>query len=145
MVLFLCAFAAFRVYWMINTAARTHEELYGSEQSVVLGFGRLPQVCESLTMGGRLRWLGNSAIVATGTIVLRLLIAVLVGYSLSRFRFAGRGVLGFALFTTQMMPEALLVVPLYAMFVVLGLINGLTSLVLANTAFAMPVAVWIVK
>lgn len=144
-VLFLCAFAVFPVYWMVNTATSTNEELYGSGQSAVLDFGRLPQVFEALTMEGPLRWLGNSAIVATGTTVLSLSIAVLVGYSLSRFRFAGRGVLGFALFTTQMMPEALLVVPLYAMFVVLGLINGLTSLVLANTAFAMPVAVWIVK
>jgi multiple sugar transport system permease protein len=144
-VLVLCVFAAFPVYWMINTATSTNEELYGSGQSVGLDLARLPQVFEALTMDGPLRWLANSAIVATGTTVLSLSMAVVVGYSISRFRYAGRGALSFALFTTQMMPEALLVVPLYAVFVALGLINGLTSLVLANTAFAMPVAVWIVK
>ncbi len=144
-VLALCAFAAFPVYWMINTATSTNEELYGSGQSTILNITRLPQIFEALTMDGPLRWLANSAIVATGTTLLSLSMAVVVGYSISRFRYTGRGILSFALFATQMMPEALLVVPLYTVFVALGLINGLTSLVVANTAFAMPVAVWIVK
>jgi multiple sugar transport system permease protein len=73
------------------------------------------------------------------------MIAVLAGYGLSRYKFHGRGVLGFALFATQMLPEALLIVPLYALFASLSLLNGLLGLVLANTAFVMPVAVWIVK
>lgn len=144
-VLIVCGFAGFPVYWMINTATSTNEELYGSGQSLWMDFSRVPQVFQVLTMEGPLRWLANSAFVATGTTILSLLMAVLVGYSISRFRFRGKGVLGFVLFMTQMLPEALLVVPLYTIFVVLGLINGLTGLVLANTAFAMPVAVWIVK
>src|SRR5690606_34552486 len=104
-VLVLCVFAAFPVYWVINTATSTNEELYGSGQSVGLDLARLPQVFEALTMDGPLRWLANSAIVATGTTVLSLSMAVVVGYSISRFRYAGRGALSFALFTTQMMPE----------------------------------------
>src|SRR5690625_3849880 len=144
-VLLVCGFAAFPVYWMINTATSTNQELYSTGQSAWIDFSSLLQVFQVLTMEGPLRWLRNSAFVATGTTILSLLMAVLVGYSISRFRFRGKGVLGFVLFMTQMMPEALLVVPLYTIFVTLGLINGLAGLVLANTAFAMPVAVWIVK
>jgi multiple sugar transport system permease protein len=44
-----------------------------------------------------------------------------------------------------MLPEALLVVPIYALFASLGLLNGMGGLILANVAFTMPVSVWIIK
>jgi multiple sugar transport system permease protein len=92
-----------------------------------------------------LRWMGNSAIVAAGTTVLSLVLASLAAYALSRFKFVGKGVMSFGFFATQMLPEALLVVPLYSMFLTLGLLNGLFGLVLVNTAFAMPIAVFLLK
>ena len=59
--------------------------------------------------------------------------------------FAARAALGFGLFTTQMLPEAMLVVPLYAIFAKLALLNSLGGLILANTAFTVPVITWILK
>lgn len=141
----LCLMAGFPVYWMINTALSTNNELFGTGQTLWLDFTQLPNAIRALGTDGPLRWLMNSAVVAAGTTILSLVLATGAAYSLSRFRHRGRGVIGFFMFTSQMMPEALLVVPLYAFFVALGLINGLSSLVLANTAFAMPVAVWIIK
>jgi len=90
-------------------------------------------------------WLKNSAIVAVGTMVLSILLAILPAYALSRFRFRGKGALGFMLFTTQMLPEAMLVVPLFAIFANLALLNTLGGLILANTAFTVPVITWILK
>jgi multiple sugar transport system permease protein len=54
-------------------------------------------------------------------------------------------VLAIGLFVTQMLPEAMLVVPLYAIFGQLGLLNSLTGLILANTAFTVPVITLILK
>ncbi len=145
-VLALAVFAGFPVYWMYATATSTNSELFGAGQTLWPHVERTFDIFD--VFGGdvpMLRWLGNSAFVAFGTTLLSLLLAVLAAYSLSRYRFHGRGILGFGLFATQMLPEALLVVPLYALFVALGLINDLWGLVLANTAFAMPVAVWILK
>ena len=90
-------------------------------------------------------WLLNSAIVAVGTTVASIALAILPAYALSRFRFRGKGAVGFGLFTTQMLPEAMLVVPLYAIFAKLSLLNSLGGLILANTAFTVPVVVWILK
>src|SRR5690606_17427265 len=92
-----------------------------------------------------LQWLGNSAIIAFGTTFLSLVIAILAAYALSRFKFYGKGLSSFALFATQMLPEALLVVPLFALFATLGLLNELYGLVIANVAFVMPVATFILK
>src|SRR5690606_454484 len=90
-------------------------------------------------------WLLNSAIVAVGTTLASIVLAVFPAYALSRFRFTGKGALGFGLFTTQMLPEAMLVVPLYAIFGQLALLNTLGGLILANTAFTVPVVIWILK
>ncbi len=145
LVVLLTAVAGFPLYWLYNTATSTNDELYGAGQSWLPAFARTVQILNVFDDTPLWRWLGNSSIVALGTTALSFLIALFAGYALSRFRFHGRGLLGFALFTTQMLPEALIVVPLYSLFVSLGLINSLTGLVFANTAFAMPIAVFIIK
>ena len=78
-------------------------------------------------------------------VVLSLALAIFPAYALSRFRFRGMGLVGFGLFITQMLPEAMLVVPLYAIFGDLALLNTLGGLILANSAFTVPVITWILK
>jgi multiple sugar transport system permease protein len=139
----LAVVAGFPLYWMVVTATSTQ---FDGELRWLPDLTRVPGAFRSATQGvPMLTWLTNSAIVAFGTTLLSLVLAVLAAYALSRFKFRGRGIFGFALFATQMLPEALIVVPLYAMFLTLGLLNDLGGLVLGNTAFAMPVAVWIIK
>ena len=144
-VFVLASFAIFPVYWMYNTSLTSVGGLFGGQNLI-------PRVQDSLQIFNVFftevpiwRWLRNSAVVALGTTISSLAMAVLAAYGLSRFRFFGKGLLGFSLFATQMLPEALLIVPMYALFMSLGLLNGFTGLVLANTAFVMPVAVWIIK
>lgn len=138
-------FAGFPIYWMFNTALSIDAELYGTGQTLWPHLERLGQLPAVLGEVPILGWLLNSTFVAFGTTIMSLLLATLAAYALSRFRFHGSGVASFVLFTTQMLPEALLVVPLFALFGALGLLNGLGGLVLANTAFAMPVATFIIK
>lgn len=144
-VLVVVLIAAFPVYWMFNTALTPRGELFTGQPLIP----DLSKTGEIFAVFGSdvpiFQWLGNSSVVAIGTTVTSLLMALFTAYGLSRYKFRGSGVLGFALFATQMLPEALLIVPLYALFATLGLLNGLLGLVLANTAFVMPVAVWIIK
>jgi multiple sugar transport system permease protein len=142
----LVVLAGFPVYWLFTTATQTTAELFSGH---VQWFPDLGQLLASFThaVSGvpMLRWLSNSAVIAFGTTLLSLVLAILAAYALSRYRFAGKGVFSFALFATQMLPEALLVVPLYSVFLQFGLLDNLTGLILSDTAFAMPVAVWILK
>jgi multiple sugar transport system permease protein len=142
----LVVLAGFPVFWMINTAMTPSAELYANRQQLIPDFSRTLSIFQVLVNDSPfLRWLGNSAIVAGGTTLLSLLLACLAAYALSRYKFAGKGLLSFGFFATQMLPEALLIVPLYSMFMSLGLLNELYGLVLVNTAFAMPVAVFLLK
>ena len=144
-VLAILGLTTFPIYWMLVTAMTSSGNLFASpthltpdlKQWAVFSkvFGETPVAI----------WLKNSALVALGTTGLSLMLAVLPAYALSRFRFAGVGLLGLGLFVTQMLPEAMLVVPLYAIFGQLSLLNTLTGLILVNTAFTVPVITWILK
>lgn len=144
-VLVLLGVAIFPIYWMFVTSLTPSAELFAARPSLfphLEQFGIYLDVFRTIPVA---TWLWNSFVVAAGTTVLSILLAILPAYALSRFRFAGVAILGFALFATQMLPEAMLVVPLYAIFGQLSLLNSLLGLILANTAFVVPVITWIIK
>ncbi|MFC0410307.1 carbohydrate ABC transporter permease [Roseomonas elaeocarpi] len=145
LILLLVIFAGFPVYWMATTALSSNAELYGSGQMFWPRPDNLPALLGELASVPILGWLANTAVIAAGTTVLSIVLGAVGGYALSRFRFRGRGLVGFLLFMTQVVPEALILVPLYAMFITMGLLNSLTGLVLANVAFSLPVATFILK
>lgn len=137
--------AAFPLYWMLVTSLTPSADLFAAVPHMRPNLGELNVYREAFVNIPVATWLANSAIVATGTMILSIGLAILPAYALSRFRFGGKGLLGFGLFATQMLPEAMLVVPLYAIFGQLALLDTLTGLILANTAFTVPVITWILK
>jgi multiple sugar transport system permease protein len=145
LVLVLAVFGGFPIYWMATTALSLNSELFNSGQIPWPQLTNLPGMIADLAQLPLVLWLVNTGIVAVGTTILSLVLGALAGYALSRFRFHGKGVLGFLMFMTQVVPEALILVPLYAMFISLGLLNSLFGLVLANVGFSLPVAAFIIK
>jgi len=144
-VLALLGVAAFPIYWMFVTSLTTSADLFARRPNWLPTFSEMHVYRDVFSLKPVARWLMNSAIVAVGTTVASVALAILPAYAMSRFRFRGKGAIGFGLFTTQMLPEAMLVVPLYAIFAKLAMLNSLGGLVLANTAFTVPVVVWILK
>jgi multiple sugar transport system permease protein len=141
----LVVFAGFPVYWMATTALSTNAELFSTGQVRWPQLQNLPTLLAELGKVPIGHWLLNSGMIAAGTTVVSLVLGSMMGYALSRFCFRGRGMVGFFLFMTQVLPEALIVVPLYAMFITMGLLNNLGGLVLANAGFSLPVAAFILK
>ena len=80
----------------------------------------------------------NSAIVATGTMILALLVASLGAYGFVRFRFRGRGSLLVAMLMAYMTPSVVLLVPLLVIFRSYGLINTYQGLILAEATHTAP-------
>ena len=144
-VLALLGAAAFPLYWMLVTSLTPSSELFAANARLLPTLSEFGVYREAFHGTAVTTWVRNSLIVAVGTTLVSLALAVLPAYALSRFRFRGIGLVGFGLFMTQMLPEAMLVVPLYAIFGNLGLLNTLTGLILANAAFTVPVITWILK
>ncbi|GAA4220479.1 carbohydrate ABC transporter permease [Sagittula sp. NFXS13] len=141
----LVTFAGFPIYWMATTALGTDTQLFNTGQVPYPQLSNLPDLFSALAEVPILRWMSNTAIIALGNTFLSLMLGSVLGYALSRFKFHGRGAIGFLMFMTQVIPEALLVVPLYAMFISLGLLNSLWGVILANVGFSLPVAAFILK
>ena len=90
-------------------------------------------------------WLQNTSIVAASTAALCCIVSINAGYALSRFRGRLPTTFGIFVLVTQMLPATLIVVPLYVIFRQLGIYNTLAGLVIANTAFTLPLATWLMR
>jgi multiple sugar transport system permease protein len=145
LIMVLLSAALFPIYWMVVTSLTSSANLFADRPQMLPDPSQAFNYAETFAKTSVLLWLRNSAIVAVGTMVLSILLAILPAYALSRFKFRGKGLLGFVLFATQMLPEAMLVVPLYAIFAKLLLLDTLGGLILANAAFTVPVITWILK
>jgi len=135
----------FPLYWMVVTSMMSDRDLVTFPPKLWPDLSRIGVYADVLRETKILTWLQNSAVIAVGTCVLSVWVAFFAAYALSRYRFKGKGAFGFSLFATQMLPEALLVIPFYALFITLGLLNNLGGLILAHTVFVMPVVVWLLK
>ncbi len=90
-------------------------------------------------------WMKNSFFVASTVSLFCAVISINGAYALSRFKTgATRFFTGIILFT-QMLPAALIVVPLFVIFQQLGLYDSLTGVSIALTSFILPVSTWLLK
>ena len=87
-------------------------------------------------------WLTNSVLVTAVTVVVSVAVAAPAGYVISRGR--GRGVHGFALliFALQALPVLLFMIPLFVLFVALGLSDTLHGVTLIYIGLSIAVATW---
>jgi multiple sugar transport system permease protein len=90
-------------------------------------------------------WLRNSFLIAIMAMLLCMALTVLGAYALSSLRWKGRSLFGLFLLITQMLPEILIVIPLYIIYRRLNMLDSLPALSLIDTAFALPICIWILK
>lgn len=87
--------------------------------------------------------LRNSVLTAGGATVVALLLAVPAAYAFSRRR--ASMMLLFAFLATIMMPPITYILPLYASFSALGMLNQTLTLVIVYSAMLLPFATWLMK
>jgi multiple sugar transport system permease protein len=80
----------------------------------------------------------NSTIIATGNMVLTLLVASLGAYGFVRFRFVGRSSLLVAMLVAYTVPSVVLLVPLLVIFRAYGLNNTHLGMILAEATHSAP-------
>ncbi len=149
LVLLFCITTAFPVYWMlvsvfqpVKLSLQYPPPLF-PQAFTVLPFQEIFKVENNLDRVDI--WIENSVAVASMTTIVCLGLTVLGAYALSGVRWRGQGLFGLLLLMTQMLPEALIVIPLYATIDKLHLKNSLPVLALVDAAFVLPICIWILK
>lgn len=135
----------FPLFWMVVGSFKTRPELYAYPPSFLPNTWTLANYAELLTQTGFLTYFANSLIVACSSTAISLVIGAMGAYSLARFRFRGLATFAQATLLAYMLPEVLLVIPLYVWAVKFRLADTLTALIIANTAFTVPLTLWFLR
>jgi arabinogalactan oligomer/maltooligosaccharide transport system permease protein len=90
-------------------------------------------------------WLWNSFSVVIVTSFISVALAAVSAYAFSRFRFPGRTPGLVFLFTTQMIPAGMLLLPLFVMLARLKMINSSLGLIIAYSVSSVPLTIWLLK
>ncbi|MEI5667111.1 carbohydrate ABC transporter permease [Bosea sp. CCNWLW174] len=145
LVVLTCAILVFPIYWLVVTALSEPSQLRQLPPSFWPAEPRWGVFQQIMAERPILLWLGNSALAAIGAVAISMVVSVLAGYSLSRFRVRGGQSLGLFILTAKMLPATLLVIPLFGIFRNLELIGSLWSIILAHATLIIPFTTWMLK
>lgn len=98
-----------------------------------------------LTWDATFRPLWNSTLISGGTAVLTVLASVLAAYPLSRYQMRFRKPFLYAILFGTCLPVTAMMVPVYALFVYLGLLDSVPGTVFFLAATSLPMAIWMTK
>lgn len=131
--------------WTFSMSLKTIPELFSSR---ILLWPAVPQwqnYVTVLTNTMILTYMKNSAVIVSLSIVIVLLISIPAAFALSRYRFGGKRIFLFLVLVFQMLSPVVIVIPLYRVFMSLGIYNKLWSLILVYSASSAPFTVWYLK
>jgi len=132
----------FPVYWVVVTSLKSRLATF-TYPPVWIFKPTLTHYYKALFERPFARYFLNSIIVTGGTVFISLSLASIAAYGFARFRFRGRQTLLFSYLATRMVPAFILVIPFYLIFKELKLLDNHLSLIIAYTAFNLPLAVWL--
>jgi ABC-type sugar transport system, permease component len=133
--------AVFPAIWMLSTAIKIPTEQYAVPPQIIPDTPTINNFKNVLTNSKMFDAFLNSVIITVSVVVITLLISVLAGYGLSRFKFKGSGVFKIGLLFGQMIPSVVIIIPLYFLMSRLRLLDTHFSLVLADLALTIPMGV----
>lgn len=139
------AFFVAPLYWLFSTAFRRSGSLSVPPELLPTEFTVANIVAIATETPFVDTYFVNSVLISIGTVVVSVTVATMAGYALSRYALPHERAIMLSLLFVQMVPVLALVVPLYRLFSVLGLLDTLTVVVIANTALVVPVATWLIK
>lgn len=140
----------FPIYWMIVSSVQPTADSLHYPPPFIPRHYTLDAYRDLFAKQPILEWLFNSAIVAFVATAIVVILSIFGAYAMSSLQWTGKTAFAIFLLMTQMLPEALIVVPLFKIFTNFPLIHrdlrdSLPALALINAAFILPICVWILK
>ncbi|WP_181785786.1 carbohydrate ABC transporter permease [Streptomyces phytophilus] len=130
-------------YWLIVSATQENSDIFAWPPKLVPG-GHLGENLSTLQdKVGLVRVLGNSLAIAGLQTLGALVIALLAGYAFAKFRFRGRTVLFALLLSTLVVPDQVMLVPLFQMMMDFRLLDSYQAIVLPG--LCVPFAIFLMR
>jgi multiple sugar transport system permease protein len=142
-LLLMVLWTAIPFYWMIATSLKHDKEIYGYEATLIPERPTMANYATVFRETPYMLYLRNSVVVAVGSTVLSMVIAVLAAYGIARLDFPGRALLARGLVFTYLVPTSLLFIPMFAMMSAFRLTDSLYGLTIAYLGFDVPFCTWL--
>lgn len=140
--LLVAVFHIFPIYWTVIQAIRPlgEDPAGNSLWAVHPSFDAFREVIERAEFW---IWMRNTAVIFGSTLLLTLALSLLAGYALARFRVPGGRWLARLLFASYFIPQTAIVVPVYRLFLTLGIVDTQLCVVLLYLTLTLPFCVWL--
>jgi multiple sugar transport system permease protein len=133
------------IIWLVLTSIRPMVEITSPRLMLLPGDPTLQNYIDVFTRYKTGQYLTNSIIVSLSVVAANLIIGPPAAYALARFRFRGEQLVLGMIIVFRMIPIVTAMVPLFIVFSVLGLLNTYLGLIVAHTAFKLPVTIWVLR
>jgi len=137
--------ALFPYVWVILTSIKPYSELFQVPPTWIPEEPTLDNFYNVITNGNFISAFMNSVIVTFGTVALTIPIILFSAYAFARFKFRGKSIILIGILISQMVPIAVLLIPLYEVMTALHIIDTRFCLILVNLSFTVPFAVWMMR
>jgi multiple sugar transport system permease protein len=144
-LLFALGVILFPIFWMFMSSFKGQTELFARDMTLTPVVWTWENYYNVWFKTPFPRYFWNSFYIASVTTVITVGFAIYAAYAIARIRFRGRFLIGIILLSTQMFPHVTLVLPLFLIIRNLGLFDTHAALIIANVAFALPFAVWMLR
>lgn len=136
----------FPVFWMVSTSLKLPGDVFSIPPEIFPSPVVLDSYIESVIESPPvIRALFNSLVIASGTLLLTLVLGTPAAFALARLRLRFSVIISLVLLLAQMLPTINLALPLFVIFTDIGLVDSYLGLILANTALALPFAIIILR
>lgn len=128
--------------WIIYTSFRTQASIFTGKVIPPLSEFTLDNYATILSVTDYPQYFVNSFRIAASVTLLSLICSITGAYALSRFDFQGKNALIMGIFSTQMFPQVLLIIPMYLIIFSLSLLDKTIGVVLGQMVLVLPFQIW---
>ncbi|MCJ7689551.1 MAG: carbohydrate ABC transporter permease [Clostridiaceae bacterium] len=144
MIMFF-VFMTFPIIWILITSIKPVKEIVTLPITYIPNHPTLENYKNILKTTNFPVYFKNSMIVSSTSAIVTSIITVFAGYSLARFKFAGKKLTLLIFLATQMVPVVAIIIPIFLLFSKLKLINNLLGLVIIYTVLNIPFCTLMIK
>ena len=135
-------FALFPLFWMIVISFKSDAQMYNT---VFVFTPTMENYVAVLTSSDYIRRFFDNIIVSTCAVGIAVLFGVPAAYALARYDFKKKEALAFQILSYRFAPEILVVLPIFLVFLKLGIYDSYFALIWVYQLIAMPLIIWVVR
>lgn len=139
---FVLVWSLFPIYWIVISSLRGFDRFFKDSTKLVPTEIDLQFFHNILGETNYGIYYKNSIVVALATSLITIILATLMSYVLTRYKFTGKSMLLNLMLIGYMLPQMLLAIPLLGLFIALGIDDTIPALIISHISITLPFGVW---